>query len=307
VTGAKFTEENPSEGKKQSSGGGHSVPGAVAESVSEETKAKREKIRVHQEACARISWAEVAQTIVAQKEAFAVLATNSKSMAGFPLASLVGFAVDKDGRPIFCFSTMSAHTVNLMSDGRASLCVTEKGFVGAADARVTLVGTVKKVEGEEAEELRSAYMASHAGAYWAQFGDFSMYRMEDIKQVSFVGGFARAGSVTPEEYLAAKPDPLHLFAQPVMKHMNDDHTDALKDYVRYLVGVEGPIDKVEMRRLDRLGFDMRVTNGNDSGLLRIPFENEVRERKDVKTAIVALSQKVAAQKAKEEEEGKKEE
>merc|ERR1719253_1093083 len=197
---------------------------------------------------------------------------------------------------------MSAHTVNLLSDGRASLCVTEQGFVGAADARVTLVGTLKKVEDEKAsEELRGMYMSSHAGAYWAQFGDFSMYRMEEIEQVSFVGGFARAGSITPDEYLAATPDPLRAFAAPVMKHMNDDHTDALKDYVRFLVGVEGDIDKVEMRRLDRLGFDMRVTKGNDSGLLRIPFETEVRERKDVKTAIVALSQKVGALKAKAEE------
>eukprot|EP00961_Rhodomonas_salina_P239303 3232907-Rhodomonas_salina.1 len=34
-------------------------------------------------------------------------------------------------------------------------------------------------------------------------------------------GILVPGSVTPEEYLAAKPDPLHLFAQPVMKHMND--------------------------------------------------------------------------------------
>lgn len=61
------------------------------------------------------------------------------------------------------------------------------------------------------------------------------------------------------------------FAAPVMRHMNDDHTDALKDYVQYLVGVEGDIDKIEMKRLDKLGFDVRVTKGDDSGVLRIPF------------------------------------
>jgi hypothetical protein len=42
-------------------------------------------------------------------------------------------------------STMSAHTQNLLADGRASLCVTEAAFRGAADARVTLLGTVRKV------------------------------------------------------------------------------------------------------------------------------------------------------------------
>ena len=40
---------------------------------------------------------------------------------------------------------MSAHTQNLLADGRASLCVTEAAFRGAADARVTLLGTVRKV------------------------------------------------------------------------------------------------------------------------------------------------------------------
>ena len=27
------------------------------------------------------------------------------------------------------------------------------------------------------------------------------------------------------------------FANPVMKHMNEDHTDALKDYVRYFLAL----------------------------------------------------------------------
>ena len=120
--------------------------------------------------------------------------------------------------------------------------------------------------------------------------------MSDVKEVSFVGGFARAGGVTVEEYMAAEPDPLLSFANPVMKHMNDDHTDALKDYVKYLVGVTGDIDKIEMKRLDKLGFDVRVTKGDDSGVLRIPFSEPVTNRKDVKGAIVSLSQLVAIKK-----------
>ena len=48
-------------------------------------------------------------------------------------------------------------------------------------------------------------------------------------------------------------------------------TTLVQDYVQYLVGVEGDIDKIEMKRLDKLGFDVRVTKGDDSGVLRIPF------------------------------------
>lgn len=234
---------------------------------------------------------------MAQKAAFAVLSTNSQKLAGFPLGSIVGFAVDDQGRPFFSFSTMSAHTQNLLADPRASLCVTEAAFRGAADARVTLVGSVRKVEGEEGDALRKLYLQSHEGAYWASFGDFSIFRMDAVSEVSFVGGFARAGTVTPAEYAAAAPDPLLAFADPVMSHMNQDHVDALKDYVKYLVGVEGDVDTAQMKRLDRLGFDIRIAKGADSGVLRVPFPAEVRERKGIKEAIVAMSQAAAKAKA----------
>lgn len=37
------------------------------------------------------------------------------------------------------------------------------------------------------------------------------------------------------------------------------------------VGVEGGVDSAMMKRLDKHGFDIRVSKGSDSGILRIPF------------------------------------
>lgn len=34
--------------------------------------------------------------------------------------------------------------------------------------------------------------------------------------IRFVGGFAMAGDITPEEYLSTKPDPIAAFADPIM-------------------------------------------------------------------------------------------
>jgi putative heme iron utilization protein len=84
-----------------------------------------------------------------------------------------------------------------------------------------------------------------------------------------------------------------------MKHMNDDHTDSLKEYVQYIVGAgaDTPIKTVQMKKLDRFGFDLRVTQVGGNGVLRIPFEKEVVERKDIKTAIVDLSKTCAQIKA----------
>jgi len=81
--------------------------------------------------------------------------------------------------------------------------------------------------------------------------------MEDLLDVAFVGGFARAGGVTPEEYMAAEVDPVAGFLGPVAAHMNADHEDALRSYVTELVGA-AEVASAEMKRLDRFGFDVRV-------------------------------------------------
>ena len=224
VTGAKF--EEPDEKKNPQQRPGHSVGGSEIDTpVDPEVARKREIIRLHQEKCPKPTWAEEIRTIMQQQSAFAVVSTNSqkKELQGFPLASVVGYAVDDTGRPFFSWSGMSAHTQNIRKDGRAALCVTEEAFQGAADARVTLIGTISEVtDAAEADELRQKYREFHPGAYWASFGDFGVYRMEEIKEVSFVGGFARAGGITVEEYMQARPDPLQPFAQPVLTRRSMD-------------------------------------------------------------------------------------
>ncbi|KAJ8609351.1 hypothetical protein CTAYLR_009286 [Chrysophaeum taylorii] len=298
VTGTKFEEEDSTKNPERRPG--HQVKGM--EAVDEETMKRQAAIRAHQEQCPRLSWAEEIRTMTAQKAGFAVLSTvaQKEGIEGFPSGSVVGFAVDDAGRPIFSFSGMSSHTKNLDKDPRCSLTVTEKNFQGAADARVVLAGEVKRVADDVA--VREIYKESHPGAYWVDFGDFHMYRMDPILDVSFVGGFARAGTVTPDDYANARVDPLVEAFDPVATHMNDDHEDALKTYLEVLVGT-APVARAQMKRLDRFGFDVRVTDqaSGATGVLRVPFEEPVTERKQVKDAIVALSKKAKAIQDQEED------
>mmetsp|Transcript_29587 Transcript_29587/g.64319 ORF Transcript_29587/g.64319 Transcript_29587/m.64319 type:complete len:397 (-) Transcript_29587:163-1353(-) len=295
VTGTKFEEED--EEKNPQRRPGHQVKGM--QEVDPETAARQARVREHQEGCKRLSWAEEIRTIVAQPKGFATFSTMSRkeSTKDYPVGSMVGFAADEQGRPIFCFSGMSSHTGNVLADSRASLCVTESDFRGAADARVVLTGDVKAVPKEDQEAVRKLYLEKHPGAYWVNFGDFTMFRMDTILDVAFVGGFARAGGVTPEEYAAAQPDPCLAFAEPVMKHMNDDHGESLKSYVEYLIGA-GPCDAASIKRFDRYGLDLRVRQGEGEGILRVCFAEPVTERKDIKNAIMDLSKQVAEIKEK---------
>ena len=68
--------------------------------------------------------------------------------------------------------------------------------------------------------------AKHPNAFWADFADFTYYRMTELKAVNFVGGFARAANPKPDEYMSAEVDAIQAFAAPVMSHMNADHSSS---------------------------------------------------------------------------------
>ena len=75
---------------------------------------------------------------------------------------------------------------------------------------------VVPLKAEQADAAREAYVKAHPTAFWAQFGDFKMYGMTEMLDVSFVGGFARAGGVTVDEYLEASVDPCLRAMSPPM-------------------------------------------------------------------------------------------
>lgn len=51
-----------------------------------------------------------------------------QALEGFPTASMVGFAVDEQGRPLFSFSSISTHKQDAIADPRCSFTVATKDF-----------------------------------------------------------------------------------------------------------------------------------------------------------------------------------
>src|SRR6266540_7195662 len=92
------------------------------------------------------TFAERARTLVHLGET-GTLATLSRRHPGHPFASIMPYALDADGRPLFLISAMAMHTQNLEADGRASLLVTQPGAAAdpLASGRVTLMGRVARV------------------------------------------------------------------------------------------------------------------------------------------------------------------
>jgi len=190
---------------------------------------------------------------------------------------------------------MAMHTQHLTADPRASLLVSEvvapDGVLAAA--RVTLLGSVSRVDGPSVDPVRADYLARHQTARgWVDFDDFAFYRLE-VADCYFVGGFGAMGWVTADDYRSAAPDPLADAASGILAHMNAAHCDALVLYCRAFAGVEARA--ASMTAVDRLGF--RVVAQVDAGMrgLRIPFPREVRNTGDARTVLVEMVRDARAQ------------
>ncbi|MCW8915139.1 MAG: CREG family protein [Magnetovibrio sp.] len=153
-----------------------------------------------------------AARLIARATLKGALATNRKAAKGtkqnHPYVSKVGVAVDFDGAPLFLFSTLAAHTQDLLADERASVLLeAPTSAVNPLEgARCSLIGRVQQLSGDKADLARALYLIRHPGAaMYAGFGDFSMWRMQ-VEKVHYVGGFGRAKWAKAKDYLLSCPN-----------------------------------------------------------------------------------------------------
>jgi hypothetical protein len=223
------------------------------------------------------------------------LSTLSRKQAGFPFGSVMPYALDAQGRPIFLISTMAMHTQNLQADPRASLLVTQPDASGdpLGASRVTVIGNASTIPQPEIADARALYLKSYANSkYWVDFEDFSFYRM-DVLDVYYVGGFGVMGWVQVTDYDSAKPDPLADAAAGILEHMNADHKDALVTLAQAFGGVKA--EEATMTAVDRLGFHVRLKTAEGMKGARIAFLREVSDAMETRKVLVEMVQQARNQ------------
>jgi putative heme iron utilization protein len=213
------------------------------------------------------------------------LSTHSRKFPGFPFGSMMPFAADHLGRPVFFISSMAMHTQNLQQDGRASLLITQPDVSGdpLGAARLTLIGVA---HGAPAPEVRDLYLSTHENArYWQDYTDFTYYRLE-VEGVYFIGGFGVMGWVSSDDYARAAPDPLATIAAGIIQHMNADHADALLRIARH-DSSEAP-DEAFITAVDRLGFHLRLKTGDRVHGSRLAFPREVTDSNQARAIFIEM-------------------
>jgi putative heme iron utilization protein len=215
------------------------------------------------------------------------LSTQSQRFPGFPFGSMMPYAADELGRPIFFISSMAMHTQNLRRNPRASLLITQPDVSGDPldAARLTLLGDVTEAPSEDVREL---YLSRYENAkFWQDYTDFAYYRLQ-VSAVYFIGGFGVMGWVSTADYGSARPDPLAKSAAGIIRRMNQDHADALRRIARLFAG-ETP-DEAAITAIDRLGFHLRLKSGDRIHGRRVAFLREVKDTEDARAVFVEMVQ-----------------
>ncbi|MCU1251520.1 MAG: pyridoxamine 5-phosphate oxidase-related FMN-binding protein [Edaphobacter sp.] len=240
------------------------------------------------------SHAERVRTLISLTSV-ATLSTISRKHPGYPFGSLMPFALDSSGRPIFLISNMAMHTQNLKADPRCSLFVGQPAADGdvLGSARATLIGNAEPVPDNDLAEARERYLARHENSrYWIDFPDFNFFRLQPV-DLYYVGGFGVMGWVEAADYECAVPDPLAETAPGILAHMNADHVDSMILLAASHAGINA--SEATMTSVDRLGFSLRLKTNDGIKGTRINFLHEVATPQETRTVLVGMVRQAKVQ------------
>ncbi|WP_159712980.1 HugZ family pyridoxamine 5'-phosphate oxidase [Geminicoccus flavidas] len=199
---------------------------------------------------------------------------------GAPYVSLALVALAHDASPLLLLSRLAEHTRNLDTDPRISLL-----FDGTAGLASPLTGPRASVQGIAArsddELLAQRFVQRHPdAATYAGFADFGLFRVT-VQRAHLVAGFGRIHWVEGADLLL-DTTPHHALATAeagILRHMNEDHADAVDLYAAALSGSGAGW---ALTGVDPEGADLR----RGGQVLRLPFPRPVGDAGSAREALV---------------------
>ena len=174
---------------------------------------------------------------------------------GSPHVSLVLCATDPIGAPLFLLSQLARHTQNLLKNPQIALLLDDTDGLDEplTGGRLSLTGTIEACDDDI---CRRRFLTRHeSAALYADFGDFSFYRMS-IEHGHFVAGFGAICELSKNDLLLEPSGGTAIGADEadIIAHMNSDHSDVVSLIAKKLNGVD--VGGWRLTGVDREGCDL---------------------------------------------------
>jgi putative heme iron utilization protein len=217
---------------------------------------------------------------------YGVLATQSRSLPGYPFGSITPYVLGVAGAPVIYISTLAEHTKNIAADPRVSLTVFDPADAADPQAgpRLTFLAEAHALTGDAATAERYYRYFPAARAY-AGTHDFGFYALRAVR-LRFIGGFGKIGWIEPADVDLANP--LAAVEAGIIEHMNRDHADAVRAYCRHFFGRDA--HEAMLVGVDPDGVDLLA----DGAPLRLPFTAPATDPDAVRRELVTLLQQTRA-------------
>ncbi|XP_065047003.1 uncharacterized protein LOC103991093 isoform X2 [Musa acuminata AAA Group] len=199
---------------------------------------------------------------------------------GYPFGSLVDFAPDPTGHPIFSLSPLAIHTRNLLVNSKCSLVVQIPGWTSLSNARATIFGDVFPLAADQQVFHHLRMLKQYHPIFILNFA----FGAQLLSGIYFIGGFGTVAWVDVKEYEASKPDKIAADSgEQNLKELNALFSKSLKDSL----STEAEIDDAAFISIDSKGTHIRVRQGAQFNVQRISFEveHDVQTLDDAKAAL----------------------
>mmetsp|Transcript_19007 Transcript_19007/g.39700 ORF Transcript_19007/g.39700 Transcript_19007/m.39700 type:complete len:398 (-) Transcript_19007:125-1318(-) len=222
-----------------------------------------------------------------------VMSKAQHRRADYPFGSIVEFAVDGSGYPVFAMSSLAIHTRNVLANPRCAIQVHAPGWTGLNNARVTLFGDLLPVAPEcikDAADLfnskrekmngvgpssslsRAGGGLTHSVKKGAQNNRY--FVMAKIVDVLFVGGYGTVKWIKPKDYVEAEPDFILLDLANTIRMCNARFSQGIREILP-------EADDVVFISVDMRGVEIRVREGTEDSVRRLIFNKHCFTMQDV--------------------------
>jgi putative heme iron utilization protein len=226
-----------------------------------------------------------ARTFVRSMDAGVLSSMIDHNGQRYPFGSMTTYTVTPEGEIAIYISDIALHTKNVRADNKVGFTVFKEAVNQQAAARIAIIGTGKFLEDGTEDYVRVAerYFSHFPPARsYSNTHNFAFFLIKP-ELVHYIRTFGQIYTFEGDK-LATPAAEWVKECQGAIKHMNEDHVDALKLYCSVYLKTEP--SKVTLVNMDSEGFHVL----HDRVIGYIPFPEAVTDGASLRTVFKTMSE-----------------